>query len=207
MGTRVEYAGVAYPTKILGIGGAPASGKSTIVKQVIGRLGSGLTWTTRFPLPGKKTKCPITASVFDRGRIVVLGDYRDGLAFPGTDRLSMAAPAVIMAFLADLANHNEPPAWVVFEGQRFFSAKLLPKMAAAHPGSKFFLVDPPEEVLAARRVGRRDTQGNTFRRAAATQAWNAALAVEDTVVRVQNATTDDLTRIVEQILGIIKPPS
>jgi hypothetical protein len=168
---------------------------------LIDRLGLGCTGL----LASRKgtSKVPIPFHAFRGGDVFVLGVY-DGLPYPGTDRISMAAPAILMDVLDRLERVATAPRWVVFEGQRFFSANLLEAIDARFPGSRFAHVTASPRERAARRAARLDPKGERFLKAAATQVRNAAAAVpEGKLLHLVNDTPEDRGTIVSMLLEVL----
>src|SRR5258708_953857 len=114
--------------RVLGIGGDPGTGKSLTVRTVLDSLPSGRPFCVKISLPTNHSKVPIRGTVHDlsgmKTKVFVLGVY-DDQPYPGTDRLSMAAPAVFLRFLEQLHGDASADGWVLFEGQRFFSKGLI----------------------------------------------------------------------------------
>ena len=193
--------------RVIGIGGVPASGKSTLMRRVIRRLGMGLPTCARVLLPSGKGRCPLPYTAFRCGKLLVMGSYEPGEPYPGTDRLSMAAPAALPVFLERCEKHAREgigSTWLLYEGQRFFSASLVERIARSYPGSRFIVLEAPEAIRSARMAGRGDTKGERFLKACQTQVANAAKAALDAgaeVSRLRHESHSDLEGATELILG------
>jgi len=96
--------------RIVGVGGVPGSGKSTVVQAVMKRGG-------RF----ERFKFQTVEGHYCKERdLWVLGKYADGDLTPGTDRLSMAVINDAIFFL-----QTREGGLVLFEGDRLFCDKFL----------------------------------------------------------------------------------
>jgi hypothetical protein len=135
-------------------------------------------------------------------KLRVLGIY-DGKVYPGTDRLSMAVPPLLVPAFEAHDRMTTRDEVVVFEGQRFFSSSILRAAAKRFPGSRFFLLTASESELDRRRAARSDTKGRTFLKAAATQSRNAVLEVPDVCEVLTNDTLADLERNINKLLSLI----
>lgn len=139
------------PINTVGIGGEPATGKTSLMVQILKRLGAsrGLY------------KGLVRGHFYDLSQVVVLGVY-DGSLFSGTDRLSMAVLPEAIAFLNKIANRPAYDNWtVLFEGDRLFNAKFFD--AAQQLGElKLFLLTCEEETLEKRHSDRKDTQSESW---------------------------------------------
>lgn len=133
--------------KTIGIGGEPATGKTSLMVQIVTALGQSRELKYKL----------IKGSFFDDHKVALLGIY-DGSLFAGTDRLSMAALPDAIAFLNKLAAKPSYDGWtVLFEGDRLFSGKFFD--AALSLGKlELFLLTCDEETLKKRHCDRGDTQ-------------------------------------------------
>lgn len=138
--------------KTVGIGGEPATGKTSLMVQILSTLGASRT------LSYKKL---VKGHFYDDAKVVVIGVY-DGSLFAGTDRLSMAVLPEAIAFLNQLASRPAYDGWtVLFEGDRLFNAKLFD--AAQKLGElTLFLLSASDEELEKRHGDRKDNQNPTW---------------------------------------------
>lgn len=131
--------------KVVGIGGEPATGKTTLVREIMGRFPG---WT-RFKsglLRGHVS-----------GSVHVLGVYEDDEVYAGTDRLSMAVQADALAHVRMLAS---TPAAVLFEGDRLFTATFLREVRRTGAECLFLVLTSGH--VADRHVARGDEQSEMF---------------------------------------------
>lgn len=179
---------------MIGVGGPPGSGKSRLVAALLPLLGPGTPFREPCVVAGLPTGL---VGTLHPGSVRVLGVY-DAAPYPGTDRVCKRVPAAFPAILARWAAAG-PEGAVLFEGQRLFSARLVAAALAVAPASRFYFLDAPGPVLAARRAARGDRKGAAFLRGAATQARNALAAAGGSGIVLPNAAPADLGRNVARI--------
>lgn len=165
---------------VIGVGGEPAAGKSTVVQLVLAGLGPGTEFCrglVRGTLHG-----PLDNTV------AVLGLYGPS-DYPGTDRLSMAVQPAAVRFVNDVAAGAFPVHAVLFEGDRLFNASFLAACRGALPASEFLVLTASEAARADRRAGRGDTKPPGFLAGRASKYRNI-LAACPYVRAVPNETPD-----------------
>lgn len=96
--------------KVIAIGGEPGSGKTTLMKKLINRIGMHSEYNAIKLVPYLR-----------KDDIYVLGKYEEGEVFSGTDRMSMAVQPEAIKFLAMLPDN----AVVLYEGDRLFTSSFL----------------------------------------------------------------------------------
>ena len=97
---------------IIAIGGAPGTGKSSIVKRLMDEQKIDKTNFNEFPL----------VPYHYNNNFVVFGRY-DGEGYAqGTDRMSMAVQPKVIEFLNTLKSNGRT---IVFEGDRLFNSSFL----------------------------------------------------------------------------------
>lgn len=128
---------------IVGIGGEPGVGKSTLMHRIIAKLDKKYGEALIIELDLLK------GLAWNNGKVIVFGKYTEDEKFPGTDRLSMAVQPVAATFLQHpgfLTSH------ILFEGDRLFNSSFLHTCAhSPHRDPYFFILDAPDHVLKARR--------------------------------------------------------
>lgn len=130
--------------KILGLGGAPCSGKSTIARYLLQGL----------ELQGFKYK-RLRGHVDQGQKFVVLGLYPGEEMFGGTDKLSMSVMPDALQWL-ELMHGKREPYRIFFEGDRLFVEKFL--RACQRRGVCLF---PVLQVAAQERANRKEERGDT----------------------------------------------
>lgn len=164
--------------KIIGIGGEPATGKSTLMRAFMAQF---LNPWTRF-----KNGLVIGHINWDC-KVGVLGSYEPDQVFPGTDRMSMAAQPKVCMWLEEanrLSATSDGWTWI-FEGDRLFTPSMLDfirnhiKTDHAHV---FLVLEASDEAKAQRHKERRDNQPETFLKAKATKIANIKAKFPETLV-------------------------
>jgi len=145
--------------KALVIGGQPATGKTTLVRALLGQLE-----------PSAAFKFGLLRG-FHYKECSVLGVYREGDAFAGTDRLSMSVQRHYEQFIARC---RYP---ILFEGDRLFTKKNLISLCSLYD-AKVIILEADEQTLTTRHNLRNDTQGVSFLKSRATKIRNIQEAPE-----------------------------
>lgn len=161
--------------RILGIGGEPATGKSSLMT----RLFPGLPST-----PMQKVRLLRYHELLWRGRTVyVMGDYSGeiehrGHFFGGTDKLSMAVLPEFLSVLRVWSIEKQMEgSVVVFEGDRLFTRKTfeaIEEMKEEYPTRErlsglFIVLTVSEEEKKRRHIQRGDTQEASWLQGRATK--------------------------------------
>lgn len=138
------------------IAGAPAAGKSTLMRAVIAELGEPWHWRYQ----------KLRGSTFPGGvQLLGLGYFDEAPRFPGTDRLSMAVLGDALDWLGAVG-HRAP---VLAEGDRLSSGAWLQACQRLAPPLTVFWLDAPAEVLAKRHRQRGDSQSESWLKGRATK--------------------------------------
>lgn len=191
------------PTRVVGIGGVPASGKSRLMREVMARLGPSqpfLHVSTAGPVPGLSFAPPPGTELMG-----VIGKYADGDTYPGTDRLSMAIQPAVFKMLEWFVTFTGPrrTAVIAFEGDRLFNGSLIDWCVKA-PGvdPRFFLLTVSPETQRLRMADRSDTKRATFVKGRNTKYGRLAqrLASDDIL---ENEAEEQLRSNVETVLGAL----
>lgn len=168
--------------KIIAVGGEPATGKTTLFRALLGKLGKGSCSKAGLVLYHE----------FPARKVLVLGDYRKE-GFAGTDRLSMAVQPQALEFL-----RNTRSDWtVLFEGDRLFNGKFLESCGEFADITVWVLISSEEEK-ARRHASRGDTQSEQWLRGRVSKVRNIAESMK--VVRKNHNTTEDTERLVNILL-------
>lgn len=184
--------------RVIAIGGEPATGKSTLMRQLLPELGKGFA---TFTYQGK-TK--IRGTVHREAKVVVLGLYGGGETFEGTDKFSMACQPDVCSFFRmakqmDSGYHDHV---VVFEGDRLFNRKMIDWLAAEKIQCDVLVLEASGAAKDARHRARADTQTTSWLAGRATKVENVATYCRAT--RHRHETAEDTDLAVKFLLGEIK---
>jgi hypothetical protein len=140
--------------KALAIGGEPATGKTTLIKEIFKdftfqNFSYGL-------LKGHYVK---------DYNLIIMGIYDGTGVFQGTDRLSMAVNNDFCKFIK-LNKYN-----ILFEGDRLFSLNNLILVKSIYD-CKIIILEQEEKTLKIRHLERNDTQSETFLKGRKTKISN-----------------------------------
>lgn len=182
--------------QVLGIGGEPATGKSSLMKQIMSYLGEGQTFSF-----GK-----LKGIQFDEPRVFVFGVYDDGV-FSGTDRLSMDVIIDSKAFLEAITKDPKWFGWtVLFEGDRLFNKTFLTFCAGLAEQCHFFVLEVQESEKARRHKFREDTQNETWLKGRATKIRNIVESMKGLICVANNnelQTPDIINKILRRVHNFI----
>lgn len=173
--------------KLIAIGGLPASGKTTIMKEFM--KGKELE---------KKTPKDLVVTMYDKKyNLHIVGDYSDpNEPFPGLDRLSMAVQPKAIEFLHETSSN------VLFEGDRLFTASFLEAASElvdkGELDLKILMVNADPEIVEQRHKDRNDSQTEKFLKGRATKYDNirSSLVLMGYIQEVSNNNEADLKAIV-----------
>ena len=158
--------------KLIGIGGEPAAGKTSLMIKLLRHYGA--------------TEKPVTVSMdlcrglyFKKGKAFVLGIY-DGQLFQGTDRLSMAVQPDALKFVRSIDGNSEAydQHAIFFEGDRLFTGSFLKdaRDLLGDERSRFYLLEALPEVKAQRHRQRSDQQTSTWLKSRASKYENLKMS-------------------------------
>ena len=145
--------------KAIAIGGVPASGKSTLMKQFI----TDQSLNNKF-----KTWSYGLLNGVMFGNTYIIGTYKADQIFGGTDRLSMAAPTSMYNFI-HAVNGN-----IIFEGDRLFTLNII-LMLIEKFDTHVIVLNNDEDTLEGRHKARKDTQSQKFKKGRKTKINNILL--------------------------------
>jgi GTPase SAR1 family protein len=170
--------------KIIGIGGEPASGKSSIVRHFYNEKFQKLIYS------GQRI-----GSINRQSKIIILGIY-DEFGFCGTDRLSFAVQPKIVKFI-DYANSvKELDGYkILFEGDRLFNSSFI--VANSNLDCKYILLTCSKDELERRHKDRKDNQDQTFLKGRKTKYYR--LKSQFQLVELPNENYNDQQRIIKSI--------
>lgn len=168
--------------KTILIAGEPGSGKSTLMRALMGRLG-----------PSEPLRAGLARGhAWPQRGVYVLGLY-EGRAHEGTDALSMSAMPYIRALLRALPQNST----LITEGDRVTNAAFI--RAAQAQGPLEFIILEAEGLLASRCAARGSMQASTWAQGVRTKLTGLTGAFEHEVV--PHRTPADTTALVERLLG------
>lgn len=183
--------------KVIAMGGEPATGKTTLMFQLISMADD---WQT------VKPEKLLDAMYSKKLNLYILGKYvNDGNVFQGTDRLSMAVQPDAEKFFSNLAyesNADDHTVNVIFEGDRLFNGKLLDKLSDWFPESfKVLILTASHDIKEQRHVDRKDDQDDKFKNSRATKISNimGSLTLMDYIDTMVNENLDDQSKIIDTI--------
>ena len=173
--------------KLIAIGGLPASGKTTIMKEFM--KGKELE---------RKTPKDLVVTMYDKKYdLHIVGDYSDpDEPFPGLDRLSMAVQPKAIEFL------NETNSNILFEGDRLFTASFLEAASELVDKNmldlRIVMINADPLIVEQRHKDRKDSQSEQFIKGRATKYENirSSLVLMPYIQEVSNNNENDLKAIV-----------
>jgi Cdc6-like AAA superfamily ATPase len=129
---------------VIGIIGAPGTGKSTLMKQWMER------WDWEYHRTGQLDH-------YVSGDLIVLGVYPEGETFGGTDKLSMSIAPQVVEFL----DSNQDKV-ILFEGDRLNSKKFFHQVLEKGWNLRIVALDVPKEERERRYAERGSEQDPTW---------------------------------------------
>lgn len=163
---------------VIALIGEPASGKTSIVREIIRRMSPGV--------PFKSGLVYGTSHI--KEKLLVLGKYAEGDVFSGTDQFSMAVQPEAEFWLQQFLFRK--PDWsILFEGDRLGNKKFL-KYCSDVTKLQIFLVLASEEKRSTRHVERKDSQSETFLKSRKTKVENILKEFPDVMSFYNNTPTE-----------------
>lgn len=202
-------------TRLIGIIGGPATGKSTLMKSILTEL--RVNTDSSLMVKGKNSRgSDIPMGTADEStKTFVFGVYGEGDVFPGTDRLSMEVAAVIPPYLQE--NLSKYSGWTfLFEGSRLTSLKFLESLSrigieinlycltAPMDDGGFLSENAPGSVTRAERMANRESKQDetwvTGRDSAAENVYLGLSGKINTCERLDHSTPEDTAKLTARIL-------
>ena len=177
-------------TKIIAIGGEPAVGKTTLIRQFFSNYSPWLRFKYK-KLYGHYNK---------KLHLVILGVYSAKEVFSGTDRLSMSVQPDFEEFIdinKKWEKHN-PNYNILFEGDRLFNLKAI-KKAETNMNLKVYLLE--SKHVDSRHKDRNDNQSEKFIKGRQTKINNIKEYLNDRYEILVNDSDADLKRNYNKILS------
>lgn len=138
--------------RVVGMGGEPAAGKTTIINLL----------RQRFPACCRPFKFGKVRGLADPDRAVIFIGVYDGSTWEGSDKLSMAVQPDFELMLRSLARKA---CTVYFEGDRLFNPSLFERF----PFIRGLVIRADSSVLGDRHRARKDNQPEQFLKAKRTK--------------------------------------
>lgn len=183
--------------RVLAVGGEPATGKSTLMFNLISMADD---WQV------VKPEKLLDAMYSKKLNLYILGKYaNDGNVFQGTDRLSMAVQPDAEKFFSTLeyeSNANDHSVNVIFEGDRLFNGKMLDKLQELFPNDfKILILSVKDSTLDQRHIDRKDDQDDKFKNSRKTKISNimGSLTLMDYIEVMVNESFEDQAKIIGYI--------
>lgn len=179
--------------KIIGIGGEPATGKTTLVRAFMATYPAA-SW--------HHFKVGLVEGHLNREfRLGVFGTYH-GNVFDGTDRLSMAVQPRMKMFLTSAAKTPELRDYTFFfEGDRLFGTDFIQFTKTLTSDTVYLILTASDRAKAQRHLERRDGQPETFLKAKATKIRNIYSDVHG-IIKAPHETLDDTEAMVKYLRGL-----
>lgn len=180
---------------ILAVAGEPATGKSFIIRQI---LDKAKDWEpSRF---GKVLDYTYSKAL----NLYVLGVYKKGEKFPGTDRLSRNVYDDAKAFIKTMA---KKPVNVVFEGERLLTREILDLALTQETNLAILRFRVSEDLKKQRHLLRKDNQKDKTIKAMMTKVENICQSEKfwDCIEEVRNENAEDNKRILKMINWFLSP--
>jgi len=147
--------------KIIGLIGEPASGKSTVMRNLIAGLGLGEVVKEGL----------VVYTVFAKKRVIVAGIY-DEQVFSGTDRLSKGCGPKYREWLTARSENSEYDDWVFYwEGERFSNSKFFDYFQEYNGDVTIYYLECDEAMLNDRNANR-SNQNASWRKGMKTRMTN-----------------------------------
>ena len=173
---------------IIMCGGAPCSGKTTLIRAIIKELGSYEEYEPLPLFPCQKY-----------GDILVVGRYLEGQIFSGTDRLSYATiPKFRNFILQEYTKHKH----ILIEGDRFFRAKDI-EWLLVNFVAKIYILKVSLEIEKQRHIARGDNQSEKWlqtRRSLINNLQTNFILMNDLNIR-ETETNEQFDEVRGEILG------
>lgn len=183
--------------KIIGIGGEPATGKSTLVFNTLKEFGWPKSFKTNKNGLFQWQQC-------DDHNLIVLGLYGKG-KFSGTDRLVMSvqpeATGIIGCWAGDPKVKDKT---ILFEGDRLFNKSFCSQLQQDKRLSCHWIVlEADTQIKEQRHKNRVDTQTAVWLKGRVTKVANLVRELQDVKIWQHN-TEQDTYKVVKELVKMIK---
>ena len=161
--------------KVIGIGGLPASGKSTLVKKLRNKLGKPKLF--KYGL--------VRGENYDN--VYMLGQYNK--KFGGTDTLSMAVQPHAEKFLEAMKDKD---CVIFYEGDRLFNDSFISYIVKMKCKYSFYMLIAKPDEIERRHIERNDTQSEKWKKGRETKYKRLFEKYMRIIVLLNNENNDDL---------------
>lgn len=174
------------------LAGVPGTGKTTIAKALIEKLGGFDEFSQTEPVP--------LVNCLESDKVVIVGKYDDSSeVFQGTDRLSMAVSPNFQQYVKE-----STPSRLFIEGDRLVGNKTIDFLQEMGYNTNVLVVEVPDEVRLQRYVERGSNQSDKFIQSKMTKVSNISsrldLIMEDSISKFNNVDSSDLKVILSYII-------
>lgn len=170
--------------------GEPATGKSTLIRELMGCLATD--WELRTPTYVPHHFSPTLQTM-------VLGRYDDKLQkYPGTDRMSMAAQPHVLSYVRSAIDSGYCSR-VLCEGDRLGNRSMIMALKAMPLDLRVIRMCVDPDVLARRRASERFDQNGKFWASRFTKLEN----MRDVIDTHWNVPGDDTTELAKHLLELV----
>tara|TARA_R110000787_G_scaffold192613_3_gene304154 strand:+ start:1283 stop:1825 length:543 start_codon:yes stop_codon:yes gene_type:complete len=169
---------------IVALGGIPAVGKTTIVKQFFYKYKN---WKS---FKYKKLYGHYSGEL----NLIILGKYIENELFSGTDKLSMAVQPDFEEFI----DKEKPPYNILFEGDRLFNIKTLQKVKDKMTLQVYIVTSNNTDQ---RHIDRNDSQSEKFIKGRLTKVENIRNFLKEDYITLTNNEEQDIGKNFEIIMN------
>lgn len=171
--------------EIIGIGGEPATGKTSLVKEILQSLGSPRDYNHKL----------VKGLMFPESQAIVFGVYGGDSIFEGTDRLSMAVQPIALNLISKMNNTASWHGWkIYFEGDRLFTGSLIEEVLTYKSPSRFYLLVASAAEKEARHTQRKDEQTERWIKSRQTKCANLLKQFPSSLRVLENNNYQDQAR-------------
>ena len=182
--------------KIFAIGGAPATGKSTLMKAFLAQL----------PPTKEFKQGTVRGLVCNEAKVVVLGFYPEGEGFGGTDRLAMNAQTDAKTFVRGAnASPSWEGYWIVFEGDRLFNSSFLHHCQDNSGKLHIWMLQADATMLSVRHIARQDTQPASWLQGRETKIANIAKEFGVAIERHEHSYPQQTAELAAEMVKLVSP--